>query len=323
MTGACLLSFSLLGRTAAAVLLRPAAPPPVHRVAIDDPYRTGGLPVAWLKGNLHAASVRGTGRDLPKTLRDFYAGRGYRFLGIADLNTYTWIEEYQAKTLTGVPMVAATYPFGSLLALSMDHWQPAGSLQGAIDWIDRDGGFAILPSPGTPERPLSVADVLRLRHLFGIEVVDARLASSLPPAADATALWDRLLSRGERVFAFAGDDLTTLAEPGSRAKAWIEVLAPSPELASLLSAIQQGAFYASTGPAFTRLSADARSIRVEAERDATIRFIGRDGRLLAAADGVSAAYPVRGDEGYVRVELQSLDGGRAWSQPFWISQPRG
>lgn len=319
MTGACILSFGLLGRTAAAVLLRPAAPAPVHRMAIEDPYRTGGLPAAWLKGNLHAASVRGLGRDLPKALRDFYVSHGYRFLGIDDLNTYTWVEEYQARTLTGVPMVAATYPFGSLLALSMDHWQPATSLQGAIDWIERDGGFPILPSPRSTERPLSVEDVLRLRHLFGIEVFDARLASSLPPAGDATDLWDRLLSRGERVFAFAGDDLTTLAEPGTRAKAWIEVLAPGPDLASLLSAIQQGAFFASTGPAFTRLSADSRSIRVEAERNATIRFIGRDGRLLGAATGLHAAYTVRGDEGYVRVELESVDGGRAWSQPFWIS----
>jgi len=286
---------------------------------IEDPYRTGRLSVGWYRGNLHAASLRGTGHDLPRAVGAFYAGRGYGFLGICDLNTYTWVEEYRSRTLTGVPMVAAAYPFGSLLALDMDHWLPATSLQGAVDWIAADGGLPILAAPGGPERPVSDQDVLRLHRLFGLEVYDARLEETKPEAADATSLWDRLLSRGQRVFAFAGDDLTTLQDPATRARAWIAVSAPGPDLASLLSAIQQGAFYASTGPAFHQLGADGRTIRVETDQGVAIRFIGRNGRLLASRDGTTAAYTVSVDEGYVRVELASSDGGRAWSQPFWLS----
>jgi hypothetical protein len=309
----------MLGGTLAG-RLHQAPPAPVrHRLTVADPYRSGGQALDWLRGNLQAASMRGVGRDLPRDLRDFYAGQGYRFLGICDLDTYTWVEEYQSRTLTGVPMVSATYPFGSLLAIGVDHWLPASSLQEAIDWIEAAGGLPILAAPNAPERPVSDADALGLHRLFALEVYDARLDATNPAAADATTLWDRLLSRGEHVFAFAGDDLLTLADPTSRARAWIEVLAPSPDLDSLTSALRQGAFYASTGPGFRALSVDDRTIRVETSEDDAIRFIGRGGRLLSTVDGKHAAYTVRGDEGYVRVELTAQDGGRAWSQPFWLS----
>src|SRR5438876_10671504 len=108
-----------------------------------------------------------------------------------------------------------------------------------------------------------------------------------------------MLSRGQRVFAFAGDDLLALADPASRARAWIEVLAPAPALDSLIPALEQGAFYASTGPAFKALSVEGRTIRIETEQDVAIRFIGRGGRLLRSYDGTYAVYTVSGDEGYV------------------------
>jgi len=70
-------------------------------------------------------------------------------------------------------------------------------------------------------------------------VYDARVAESNPAQADATAMWDRLLSAGNRVYAFAGDDATSLEDP-ALGRAWIEVLAPAPDLNSLLSSLRQG-----------------------------------------------------------------------------------
>ena len=76
----CTLSFGLLGITLAGRLNQPApAPSPSHQLAVEDPYRSGGQAVDWFRGNLQAASLRGVGRDLPRALRDFYAGQGYRY----------------------------------------------------------------------------------------------------------------------------------------------------------------------------------------------------------------------------------------------------
>jgi hypothetical protein len=234
------------------------------------------------------------------------------------MNTYTWPEEYGNRRFTGLPTVDATYPFGDVLAVGIDHWLPAQTLQGAIDWIAADGGLPVLAAPLSPAKPQPVASVVGLHGLYGLEVYDARLASGRGIGADATVLWDQLLSAGNRVFAFAGDDAISVDDPAI-GHAWIEVLAPAHDRQSLLSSLRRGAFVASTGAAFVSLSADGTTITVEATAGSSLRFIGRGGRLLRTSSSNLGSYRVNGDEGYVRVEAIRDDGGRAWSQPFFIT----
>ena len=278
------------------------------RLVIADPYAAGGN---WFKGNLHVASVRGVGKDLPNAIGAWYASHGYAFLGISDMNTYTWASEYGTGANPAIPTVDATYPFAEVLAVGMDHWQPAHDLQGAIDWIAHDGGLPVLAAPGS-------AGVPAVHHLFGLEIYDARVAESNPAQADATAMSDRLLSAGNRVYAFAGDDATSLEDP-ALGRAWIEVLAPAPDLSSLLSSLRQGAFFASTGAEFTRLGLTEATISAEAAPGSSLHFIGRDGHVLKAVAASTGSYQVRGDEGYIRVEVIGENGAKGWSQPFFIS----
>ena len=280
-----------------------------------DPYVAGGT---WYKGDLHVASVRGVGKDLPKVLGDWYAAHGYAFLGISDMNTYTWPEEYGNRALPGVPTVDATYPFADVLAIGIDHWRPAQTLQAAIDWIAADGGLPVLAAPLSPAKPQSLISVMGLQGLYGLEVYDARLARGDAGGADASALWDRLLSAGNRVFAFAGDDATGVNDPAIGG-AWITVLAPTDDRDSLLSSLRRGAFVASSGAEFTSLRVAGSTITAEASPGSSLRFIGRGGRLLRAVSASSGSYRVTGNEGYVRVEAIRDDGARAWSQPFFIS----
>ncbi len=288
---------------------------PAKRLTVSNPYAAGGT---WYKGNLHVASVRGVGKDLPSALGAWYAAHGYAFLGISDMNTYTWPEEYGNRAFPGVPTVDATYAFGDVLAVGIDHWRPAQTLQGAIDWIAADGGLPVLAAPLSAAKPQPVATVMGLHGLYGLEVYNARLASGSGVGADATMLWDRLLSAGNRVFAFAGDDAISVHDPAI-GQAWIEVLAPAHDRQSLLSSLRQGAFVASTGAAFTGFTVDGTTITALADPGSSLRFIGRGGRLLKAVTDSVASYRVSGDEGYVRVEAIRDDGGRAWSQPFFIS----
>ena len=107
---------------------------PASQLTVVDPYATGGI---WYKGNLHVASARGVGKDLPKALGAWYAAHGYAFLGISDMNTYTWPEEYGNRALPAVPTVDATYAFADVLAIGMDHWRPAQTVQ--YKFIKKDG----------------------------------------------------------------------------------------------------------------------------------------------------------------------------------------
>jgi hypothetical protein len=247
----------------------------------------------------------------------WYAAHGYAFLGISDMNTYTWPEEYGTRRLTGLPTVEATYTFADVLAIGIDHWRPAATLQGAIDWIAADGGLPVLAAPLSTGKPQSLATVLALHRLYGLEVYDARLSLN-GGLADATALWDRLLSAGNQVFAVAGDGATGVHDPAI-GRAWIDVLAPANDPAVLLGSLRQGAFFASSGAEFSGLSAAGTTITAETVTGSSLRFIGRGGRLLMAVSGPAGSYRVHGDEGYVRVEAIRDDGARAWSQPFFLS----
>ena len=258
------------------------------------------------------------GKDLPKALGAWYAAHGYAFLGISDMNTFTWPEEYSKRTLPGVPMVGATYPFADVLAVGIDHWRPAQTLQGAIDWIAADGGLPILASPLSPAKPQSLLNVIGLHGLYGLEVYDARLALGGGAGADATELWDRLLAAGSRVFAVAGDDATGVNDPAIGG-AWISVLAPASDRNSLLSSLRRGAFVASSGAEFISLTVTGVTITAEAMPGSSLRFIGRGGRLLRTVGTNSGSYRVTGNEGYVRVEAIRDDGARAWSQAFFVS----
>jgi len=288
---------------------------PAKRVAVIDPYAAGGT---WFKGNLHVASVRGVGKDLPSALGAWYVAHGYAFLGISDMNTYTWPEEYGNRALPGVPTVDATYPFANVLAVGIDHWLPAQTLQGVIDWIAADGGLPVLAAPLSPDKPQSLVTVMGLRGLYGLEVYDARLALGDATRADATSLWDRLLSVGNRVYAVAGDDATAVNDPAIGG-AWISVLAPANDLPSLLSSLRRGAFVASSGAEFTRLAVAGTTINAEAAPGSSLRFIGRGGQVLKTVSAPAGSYRVGGNEGYVRVEAVRADGARAWSQPFFIT----
>lgn len=305
---------AVLGHQLGSSTAKPAGTP-AKQLAVIDPYAAGGT---WYKGNLHVASVRGVGKDLPKELGAWYSAHGYAFLGISDMNTYTWPEEYGTHALTGVPTVDATYAFADVLAVGMDHWLPAQTLQGAIDWIAADGGLPVLAAPLSPAKPQSLLTVLGLRGLYGLEVYDARLALGGAAGADATELWDRLLAAGNRVFAVAGDDATGVNDPAIGG-AWISVLATGHDRNSLLSSLRRGAFVASSGTEFTSLTAAGATITAETVPGSSLRFIGRGGRLLRAVGTNSGSYRITGNEGYVRVEAIRDDGARAWSQPFFAT----
>ncbi len=311
------LTSGLLGRGTAAVLFHPKATSSVtvhaKQLVIVNPYATAeGAPVDWYRGNLQAASNWSVGKDLPRQLGAYYASHGYRFLGVADANTYTWVESYGSRQLTGLPMVDATYPFGDVLALYMDHWLPADTLQGAIDWIAQDAGFPVLTT--TTAAQLTPAQLRGLHRVFGVEVYDGRLG------LDATQQWDQLLTAGARVYALAADDVRSLngdGSPASQGHGWIEALAPDPSLESLLAALRRGAFYASTGPRFTSFTLSQRTLCATAEPGNTLRFIAKQAQMVGSG-GSTACYTVTGRETYVRVEAWDGSGGRAWSQPFFV-----
>jgi hypothetical protein len=272
----------------------------------------------------------------------------------------TWVRDGWYRTELSkwddVPVVLA----GAEMSLRGFHiglvGTPAGALEppdGSDAYIERThnaGGFVSLAHPGEWNlRPGDLAHVLNLRRFDAIEIMNGvRLThersggtAALPAApgrpgatdlcagagpADATPLWDGLLSRGFRLWGIANDDCHTWegAPEGYPFSAFDMVLAAEPTAEGYLTALQAGSFYGSTGLFFRDLGARGDSVVAWVPGAKTIRFIGWGGRVLLQADDERAAYGCSGSEGYVRVEATGGTdpsqgwAAQVWSQPFYI-----
>lgn len=181
-----------------------------------------------------------------------------------------------------------------------------------------------------------LSDLLAIPDSTLIEIANAHTGVNNLGAANADgrvvpsteALWDSLLSRGKVLFAVGDDDSHSfrpgdaddynLTRPG---RSWIMVRANTLTASAILGAIRRGDFYVSTGVMLSDLTVSSRSIRLAIEatgsddRQFTIEWVGRGGRVLSTATGREASYQIRGDEGYVRARITDSNGKHAWTQP--------
>jgi hypothetical protein len=143
--------------------------------------------------------------------------------------------------------------------------------------------------------------------------------------------WDAILSSGLLLYGIAVDDAHNFKDPGNPAVAgpgrgWVVVRAPRLESGAILSALENGDFYASTGVELIDYAVTRESMRVVVKKDAwaryTIQFIGKGGRVLHEALDSPAEYPFKGDEGYVRAKVIESNGRLAWCQPVRITANR-
>lgn len=221
------------------------------------------------------------------------------------------------------------------------HFGLVGFPPGAIDaprpgfeWLARSravGGFAYIAHPGDANLLATrFAQGLPLAEFEGLEIMNGvRLTGA--QVADATPLWDSLLTQGHVLWGLANDDAHQY--PGSAEQfpfvAFDMVLCRQPTTAGFLDALHRGAFYASTGLEFAALWLDDATLVARAPGAVQVRMIGSGGRVLQVVEADHAEYPIVGDEGYVRIEARgspviaphSTWPQMAWSQPFRILEP--
>jgi len=255
--------------------------------------------------------------------------------------------------LGGIHVGLAGVPPGAL--------EPPAASAGAIRRAREAGGFVTLAHPGEWNgRAGDLARILDLRQYHAVEIMNGlrlthtkRGSEAVRPSAaepghdddlclgdgpaDATALWDGLLSRGYRLWGIANDDSHT--PPGFKVAypftAFDMVRTTDPSAEGFLAALHAGSFYGSTGLFFRELGAQGDSVVAWAPGAVELRFIGWGGQVLLESSSERAAYACTGTEGYVRVEATGKPDPnhgwlwQAWSQPFYIesapcsAQPAG
>jgi len=328
---ACLL---VVGTTTG-LLHGPGSVPPDRR-----PRATG----AWLKGNLHAHTVRSDGDSTPDEVARWYRNHDYDFLVLSDhgtlspaeaLNT-TYGADHRFLVIQGEEVSDDAGPkpihlnaLGVSEKIDAQHGATVlESLQRNVDAVRRAGGVPQVNHPNYRSaitgEDLRLLEHDRLFEIFNGHPQANNFGSDGVPGLEE--VWDRILSSGKVMYGVADDDAHVFKwSLGSRAsrpgRGWVYVHAERLEARPILDALERGDFYSSTGVELrdyrvtdTGISID---VREQAASTYRVQFIGANGRVLETVTSPCASYTFSRDDSYVRVRVQDSTGALAWTQPVF------
>ncbi|MFP6570497.1 MAG: CehA/McbA family metallohydrolase [Dehalococcoidia bacterium] len=301
----------------------------------------------WFKGNLHthtSASERGPGDTPPEHVSEWYHDHDYDFLVLSDHNHRTILdgtEAERAKWPHLIPGEEITAAFGEVpvhlggigtreLVGQREARTLVETLQVNIDAIEEAGGLATLNHPNF-RWSYSDREIIATHGAWAMEVFNGHPGvnnegGGASPSAES--IWDRVLASGRRMFGVATDDAHHFqGEFGPRrsnpGRGWISVRADGVSDESLLSAMERGDFYASTGVKFAELEVRGREIVIELETETELQlkyrtvFTGPNGRELWTTSGNSARFTLSRSDDYVRATVYASNGEKAWMQPVF------
>jgi len=297
----------------------------------------------WFKGNTHAHTTESDGDSSPEYVAQWYKDNGYDFLVLSDHNVFTDPARLSDLTDAGfllVPGEEVTSSFdgapvhvNGLNLPGVVEAQTAeslvGTIQANVDAIREVEGVPHINHPNF-RWAFSADELAQVENDRLIEIWNGHPTvhnNGGGGVMGLEAVWDVLLTGGKLIYGIATDDAHHFqgefragrANPG---RGWVAVRAPALDPASLMEALEAGAFYASTGVELTEVVVDGSRLEVHiADRGDfryTTQFIGAGGVVLAETTDNPSVYHVDSDVGYVRAKVTDSMGWSAWTQPLFV-----
>jgi hypothetical protein len=117
---------------------------------------------------------------------------------------------------------------------------------------------------------------------------------------------------------YTGEFSAKRSNPGT---GWIMVRASELTPSAILTAIENGEFYATVGVLLRNIEITDKNYTVEIVKEDdmkyTTQFIGEEGHILKEVFDTPAVYTFQGDELYVRARILSSSGEFACTQPIF------
>lgn len=289
--------------------------------------------VLWLRGNLHTHTSLSDGDSTPAEMATWYRDHGYQFLVITDHDLLTEVPAPEGLVLIPGEEVTDRLPKKPLHVNAIGLTRvvppqggksPVDVLQRNIDAVRAAGGIPLVNHPNFGWA-FGAEELRQLRGVTLLEIASGHpyVNSQGPPAVEA--MWDELLTAGQRVWGVAVDDShhlkrpwdTDVALPG---KGWVVVRAEKAESRAILAALERGDFYASTGVELEEVSRGSVKVKEKNGAHYRVQFIGSGGRVLQETRGPAATYAIQGTEGYVRARVLDSNGRMAWTQPVFVTK---
>ena len=301
----------------------------------------------WYKGNTHTHTLNSDGDSTPDYVVKWYREHGYNFLVLTDHNFLTKVDALNAlhgadKQFLVIKGEEVTDRFGDkpihINGLDLEkEVEPQGG-KSVADVIQRNVD-AIRDAKGVPHinHPnfgwsITADDLKKVQNNKLFEIYNGHPLVNNLGGGDRPGLeevWDIILSSGKLLYGIAVDDAHHFKRPWDRTaskpgQGWIVVRTDSLSPAALLTAMERGDFYASTGVELSDYQTTEKAVSITIKEEKTskyrVQFIGGDGRILSEVKSSPAVYTIKGNEGYIRAKIIESNGKFAWTQPLMIAK---
>jgi hypothetical protein len=302
----------------------------------------------WYKGNTHTHTLNSDGDSTPESVVKWYKDNGYHFLFITDHEFITPVaplnEQFGKEgefvvfpgqevtdRVPGKPLHVNGLGLASV-CMPQRGTTIVENLQKNIDCIRSGRGVPHINHPNFGWG-LTADDISKTKNVMLLDIYNGHpLVNNLGGGGSPSteAIWDDVLSSGRLIYGVAVDDSHYFKRLGDRSaptpgQAWVMVRAEELTMAAILTAMERGDLYATTGVELVDVARTDRKISVNIREEKaskyTVHFIGRGGRILLTTFANPAVYSIRGNEGYVRAKVIESNGKTAWTQPVMITKP--
>lgn len=294
-----------------------------------------------LKGGLHCHTTRSDGSCTPEEVMRLHRENGYDFLAITDHRRYNHVNFAPETGLTIIPgmefdnsnSIPCRHGFRTYHTVCIGPSQEDGNgfaheervpsvnapdqqtYQVFLDEIHAKKNLTIYCHPEWSSTPARYFD--KLRGNFAMEIWNSGCVIDNDMDKDA-AYWDELLGQGIRIFGVATDDGHPIYH---HCKGWVMVNAEN-NVNAILKALEDGAFYSSTGPEIYDFYVKDGKAVVECSPAAMIRLHSdcNPTRLCQDPEGkpVTRAEFDVSDYDYIRITVIDEQGRHAWTNPIFL-----
>ncbi len=292
---------------------------------------------SWFKGNTHTHTSRSDGHETPEEVVAWYREAGYDFLflteheeKLADPQALPDFAKLSKGGMSVFPGLELRVNLDSppdrtlhVVALGMAKtgvWRINWSPGRLMEFVLEEGGLPVIGHPHFSA--VAEQEIGECRGAVALEVFNTTCDVACGKGF-ARTYWDYLLRQGIPIHGIATDDTHGLWQVSDYGKGWIMLKAESPSLASVLDALRDGSFYASTGPEFLDVSLSEGEVVVRTSPVKRIQFITDNGHSSVehACDGrlvTSARRKLSSCRRFLRLECVDAEGRFAWTNAVML-----
>lgn len=293
------------------------------------------------KANLHCHTTVSDGEFSPAQIKAFYKSRGYHAVAFTDHQIcmpHMELNDEAFVALTGIEIACGIRKSSSIHVCGIAR-NPKTKLKHPNnpmnDIAKMNAGIAKLNKKGfitTLNHPrwsgISAADIAAIQGFTNMEVVNG-YEWMLDGYGDSSACYEEALRAGRKIRPLATDDSHHKQAPGEPGYEYFQgftvLKAPALTYGALIDALEQGSFFASTGPMFQNLWLEDNILHLECS---PVRGVYVHGTLYShrASKVVSADTITHldldvsklSDSGYLFVKIVDTRGRQAWACPLWL-----